>query len=125
MRRLLGQALARAQQACCHMTRFVRRSWPGFLSIALAATAVFLYWAGTPWGFGELAIGKLGPMFFDLFQLCTTLSLMVGAIAVVRARRGAGGLPTALIGVVLGGTLTFLWVAWIGMLMLNPGALGD
>jgi hypothetical protein len=107
------------------MMRFGRKNWPGLLSITLAATAVFMYWAGTPWGFAAGSMGKLGAVSFDLFQLCTTSSLIVGIVAVVRARRGAGGLPTAVAGTAIGGTLTLLWVIWIGGLMLNPGALGD
>jgi hypothetical protein len=70
-------------------------------------------------------MGEFGPTFIGLFQLCTTLSLVVGIAAVVRARRGAGGLPTAVAGMLIGGTLTLLWAAWIGMLMLNPGAMGE
>jgi hypothetical protein len=51
--------------------------------------------------------------------------LVVGIWAVVRARRGAGGLATAIAGLVLGGALTLLWVGWIAMLMLlNPPGLG-
>ncbi len=54
-----------------------------------------------------------------------TSSFVVGIAAVIQARSGAGGLGTAIIGLVVGGVLTFLWVACIGMPMLNPGALDD
>ena len=56
---------------------------------------------------------------------CMTSSFVVGIAAVIQARSGAGGLGTAIIGLVVGGVLTFLWVACIGILMLNPGALDD
>lgn len=57
-------------------------------------------------------------------MLGTLASLVVGIIGIQRGRRGAGGLITAIIGVFIGGTLTFLWVAWIVGIMLDPGALG-
>jgi hypothetical protein len=58
----------------------------------------------------------------ELFALGTALSLLAGIMGVLRARRGAGGLITAIVGVVIGGTLTFLWVAWIVALAVNPGS---
>jgi hypothetical protein len=61
----------------------------------------------------------------SLFQLGTIASLRIGLAAVLRAWRGGGGFASAITGLVLGGTLTLLWVVWIGMLILNPGALGD
>jgi hypothetical protein len=107
------------------MSSVANRNWPGALSIALALGSLGMYAASIAAGPSPAYLDKAGPLFVDLFQLSTTSSFVVGIAAVIRARRGAGGLGTAIIGLVLGGVLTFLWVAWIGMLMLNPGALGD
>lgn len=107
------------------MRSFAVKNWPGLVSIVLAVLAVAAYMAGVATASDAPYLGKLGPVFIDLFQLGTTLSLVVGIAAIVRARRGGGGLVTAIIGVALGGTLTFLWVGWIGMLMVfNPPGLG-
>ena len=83
------------------------RNWPGLLSIALAVASVAVYLPA--------------PGFFALGTLA---SLVVGIAAVVRARRGLGSVVIAGIGVVVGGTLTVLWVVWIVGLTLNPGAIG-
>ncbi len=106
------------------MRSVARRNWPGAASITLAVGSVGMYVASVAAGPTPAYLGKAGPVFVVLFQLCGMASLVVGIAAVIRARRGAGGLGTAIIGLVLGGALTFLWVAWIGMLMLNPGAMG-
>jgi hypothetical protein len=106
------------------MRSVASRNWPGALSIALALGSLGMYAASIAAGPSPAYLGKAGPLFADFFQLGSTSSLVVGIAAVVRARRGAGGRGTAIIGLVLGGALTFLWVAWIGMLMLNPGAMG-
>jgi len=96
----------------------------GLLSIGLAAASVAAYviliWTGGRLDF----LGKLGALFGFSFQLGTLASLVVGVAAVARARRTSHGLPVAITGVVVGGVLTLLWVAWFGMLMLNPGAFG-
>ncbi len=55
---------------------------------------------------------------------CMTSSFVVGIAAVIQARRG-GGPGNGDHRLVVGGVLSFLWVACIGMLMLNPGALDD
>jgi hypothetical protein len=83
----------------------IKRNWPGLLSIGLSVAGVALYFPVTA-----------------LFVLCTAASLVVGIAAVVRARRGAGGLITSIVGLVLGGALTFLWVAWIVLFEVNPGS---
>jgi hypothetical protein len=107
------------------MRTVASRNWPGALSITLALSSVAMYGVGIAAGPNTAYVSKAGPLFVDLFQLGTTSSLVVGIAGVIRARRGAGGLASAIIGLVLGGALTFIWVAWIGVLMLNPGALGD
>ncbi len=103
----------------------VRRNWPGILAILLASVSVAIYWLETvappP---SPYSACNLGQSLFSIFQLGTATSALVGFLALRRARQGAGGLATAIIGFMLGGTLTLLWVAWIGMLMLFPGALG-
>lgn len=107
------------------MRSFAVKNWPGFASIVLAVFAVAMYMASVASAQSTPYLGKLGPVLIDAFQLGTTLSLVVGVAAIVRARRGGGGLVTAIIGVALGGALTFLWVGWIGMLMIfNPPGLG-
>ncbi len=107
------------------MSSVARRNWPGVLSIALALLSVGMYVASIAAGPSQAYLGKAGPLLLDLFLLSSPSSLVVGIAAVIRARRGVGGLGTAIIGLVLGGALTFLWVAWIGMLMLNPAAMGE
>ncbi len=99
------------------------RNWPGVVSIVLAVTSVVMYWLGT-FPPDPNSAGGLGVLSFSMFQVCAATSALVGFLAVRRARGGGGGLVTAIIGLALGGTLTFLWVAWIGGLMLNPGAMG-
>ena len=103
----------------------LNRNWPGILSIVLAFASVAIYWLGTvlppP---SPYSASNAGQALFSVFQLGTATSALVGFLAVLRARRGARGMATAIIGLLLGGTLTFLWVAWIGMLMLFPTALG-
>lgn len=103
----------------------VSRNWPGIVSILLAFASVATYWLGTvlppP---SPYSASNLGQSLFSMFQLGTATSALVGFLAVLRARRGAGGLAAAIVGLLLGGTLTLLWVAWIGMLMLFPSALG-
>lgn len=89
------------------MVEAAKRNWPGILSIALAVASVAIYMPAA-----------------GLFALGTAASLVVGIAAVMRARRGVGSFVIAIVGVVLGGTLTLLWMAWIVGLMLNPGALG-
>ncbi len=100
------------------------RNWLGLVSIGLGAASVAAYmvpiWAGGNLDF----LGKFGAMFGSSFALGTLASLLVGVAAVVRARRISGGLPLAITGVLVGGVLTLLWVAWLGMLMLIPGAMG-
>ena len=103
----------------------VGRNWPGILSILLAFASAAMYWLATvvppPNPYGAV---DLGQFLVSIFQLGTATSALVGFLAVLRARRGSGGLATAIIGLLLGGTLTLLWVVWIGGLMLFPGALG-
>lgn len=107
------------------MRLFAAKNWPGVISIVIAVLAIAAYVTSVLSGSAPIYLGKVGPLFGDLFQLGTTLSLVVGIAAVVRARRGGGGLVTAIIGLVLGGTLTVLWVGWIGVLViLNPAGLG-
>lgn len=112
------------------MTRYrvpaaMRRNWPGILAILLAIASIAMYWLGTvvppP---SPSSATNLGQAFLSMFQLGAATSAVVGFLAVLRARRGAGGLATAIIGLILGGTLTLLWVVWIGGLMLFPSALG-
>ncbi len=97
----------------------------GLLSIGLAAASVAAYMVPILTGGNLDVLGTFGALLTSLFQLGTVASLLIGIAAVLRARRGAGGFPLAIAGLVLGGVLTFLWVAWIVGLMLNPGALGE
>ncbi len=106
------------------VTAAAGRNWPGVVSIVLAVVSVAMYWLGT-FPPDPNSAGGIGVLSFSMFQLCAATSAVVGFLAVRRARRGAGGLVTAIMGLVLGGTLTFLSVAWISMLMLNPGAMGE
>ena len=103
----------------------VQRNWPGILAILLAFASVALYWLGTvvppP---NPSSATDLGQSLVSMFQLASATSALVGFLAVLRARRGAAGLATAIIGLLLGGTLTLLWVVYIGGLMLFPGAIG-
>ncbi len=103
----------------------MRRNWLGALAILLALASIGAYWL--PIALGPPApdsSGSLDQLLFWMFQLCAAMSALVGFLAVRRARRAGGGLATAIIGLLLGGTLTLLWVVWIGGLMLFPGALG-
>jgi hypothetical protein len=102
----------------------VRNSRLGLLSILLAAASVAAYLVSIITGVNLDFLGKFGAVLGSAFQLGTVASLLVGIAAVLRARRGAGGFSLTVAGLILGGTLTLLWTAWIGMLMLNPRALG-
>lgn len=103
-----------------------RRNWPGILSIVLAAASVAMYWAGSITGSNPDYVGGFTNFALSAFQLGSATSALVGFLALLRARRGAGGMVTAIIGLVIGGTLLVLWVAWIGMLIfLNPPGLGE
>ncbi len=97
----------------------VARNSLGLLSIALAGASIAAYFVPV-----VNILGKFGAVLGSTFELGTVASLVVGIAAVLRARRGAGSYAVAIAGLVLGGTLTLLWVGWIGMLMLNPGAMG-
>jgi hypothetical protein len=99
------------------------RSWPGVLSIALAVASVAMYWIGTLVPDNPYSSGQFGNFAVSTFQLGTATSALVGFLAVRRARQGGGGLVVSIIGLVVGSTLTFLWVAWFGMLVLDPGAM--
>jgi hypothetical protein len=99
-----------------------RKNWPGIVSIVLAAASVGAYALSIslppPDPYGP---DKFHPLLTSIYQLGTASSALVGFLAVLRARRGGGGLVTAIIGLILGGALLFLWVAWIGMLIVfNP-----
>jgi hypothetical protein len=100
------------------MRATVARNSLGLLSIALAAASVAAYMLSVLMG-GNLAV------LITTLQLGTVASLLVGIAAVLRARRRAASFALAIAGLVLGGTLTLLWVAWIVGLMLNPGAIGE
>lgn len=100
------------------MKAAVARNSLGLLSIALALAGVAAYMVPVLTG------GDFGAVLVSTFQLGTVSSFLIGIAAVLRARRVAGGLVSAIAGLVLGGTLTLLWVAWIVGLMLNPGAIG-
>ena len=103
-----------------------RRNWPGAVSILLAFASVTAYWLGTAVGSNPNNVGTLNVSLIPIFQLSSATSALVGFLAVRRARRGGGGLATSVIGLALGGTLTLLWVAWIGMLIVfNPTGLGQ
>lgn len=99
----------------------VRRNWPGMLSILLAIASVAMYWLATvilpPTPYGAVNVGQ---SLVSIFQIGAATSALVGFLAVLRARRGHGGLATGIIGLLLGGTLTFLWVAWIVMMTVLP-----
>lgn len=99
----------------------VSRNWPGIVSILLAFASVAMYWLGTvvppP---SPASSSNVGQSLVSMFQIGSATSALVGFLAVLRARRGAGGLAAAIIGLLLGGALTFLWMAWIAMLMLLP-----
>lgn len=103
----------------------LRRNWPGALSILLAIASVGAYWL--PIALGPPppdSSGSLDQFLFWMSLLGAATSALVGFLAVSRARRGGGGLATSIISLLLGGTLTLLWVVWIGGLTLFPGALG-
>jgi len=70
------------------------------------------------------AMGKLGALFLPLSALAAVGSLVIGVTALLRARRGAGGLGMAVAGLALGSLLTFLFAIWCLGLLLIPRALG-
>jgi len=99
-----------------------RKNWPGVLSIVVAGASIGAYALSisrpppNPYG-----VDTSGPFLTSMFELGAATSALVGFLAVLRARRGGGGMVAAIVGLVLGGTLLFMWIAWIGMLMLlNP-----
>lgn len=106
------------------MRTAVAKNSLGLLSIALAGASVAAYLVPVLTGGNLDALGKFGAILGSSFQFGTVASLLVGIAGVLRARRGAGGFALAIAGLVLGCILTLLWVAWIGMLTLSPGALG-
>jgi hypothetical protein len=99
-----------------------RKNWPGALSIVVAVASAGAFALSTsrpppnPYG-----VDTFGPFLTSMFELGAATSALVGFLAALRARRGGGGMLTAIIGLALGGTLLLMWIAWVGMLMLlNP-----
>jgi len=99
----------------------LRRNWPGILSLVLAAASVGMYVFAVSVSWADPLGPLIGQFVFSAFQLGTATSTLVGFLAIRRARRGGGGMATAVAGLVAGGSLLFLWVAWIaGLLIFNP-----
>ncbi len=111
------------------MSRLWGRNWLGPLAIALAAISVVTYVGAVVWSnylslHPEASAGKLTSLLFPVSPMAAAASTFTGIAAVLRARRGRGGLAMAIAGLALGGALTALFAIWFLGLILNPGALG-
>ncbi len=99
----------------------------GAWALALAAISVVAY-AVTAVISGSspaLPLGKFWAVSEFISPAAAIASVVVGVVALARARGGAGGLGLAIAGVAVGALLTALFVIFFVGLMLNPGALGD
>ena len=92
------------------MSRFWDRNWLGVLAIALAAMSFASFIGAAVWS-DYLGLPPEAFVFL-VSPIAAAASIFSGIAAVLRARRGRGGLAMAVAGLAAGGVLTVLLAIW-------------